>query len=103
MFFRFAPEKVLPETCSSKVLFDFECAGCGLTRSFIHLAAFRPLESLRIHRAGWMLALIVAFQVPYRVVRMVRPEKKLPSWSVWALPVAIVSVFLHWVLKLNGI
>ncbi len=103
VFFRFAPEKVLPETCTSKVVFDFECAGCGLTRSFIHLAALRPLDSFRVHRAGWMLVLIVAFQVPYRSVRLVRPAKKLPPWSVWSLPVAIVSVFLHWLLKINGV
>ena len=103
VFFRFAPEKVLPETCTSKVMFDFECAGCGLTRSFIHFAALRPLDSFRVHRAGWMLVLIVVFQVPYRLVRLVRPEKKLPPWSVWSLPVAIVSVFLHWVLKINGV
>jgi hypothetical protein len=64
----------LPETCGSRLLFGVSCPGCGLTRSFIHLAHGDLEASLRLHRLGWLMALFVAAQFPYRTLLLMRPE-----------------------------
>ena len=61
------PRIVLPESCQSRIWFGMDCPGCGLTRSFIHLAHGDWASSLRIHRAGWILAIATLLQIPYRL------------------------------------
>ena len=36
--FAWLPGVPMPETCASRSIFDIECPGCGLTRSFIAIA-----------------------------------------------------------------
>src|SRR5256885_15933791 len=50
-----APEAVLPHTCMTYRLLGMRCPGCGLTRSFIHLAHGDWWSSWRSHRVGWLL------------------------------------------------
>ncbi|MEK6261049.1 MAG: DUF2752 domain-containing protein [Planctomycetota bacterium] len=68
------PNVALPESCPSKIYFGIDCPGCGLTRSFIHLAAGNLAASFATHRVGWLLALAVLGQFPYRwfVLRRLR-------------------------------
>jgi hypothetical protein len=105
--FWFAPNHVLPHTCASRILFNADCAGCGLTRSFIHLAAFRPMESWRVHRAGWLIALLVIGQVPYRFLQLRRIAKGQPTpapvLAFWILAGVASAVLLHWGLSLFGV
>lgn len=63
-------ELPIPETCASRSLFGVKCPGCGLTRSFIHLARGDWRASLAIHRIGWLLALAVLIQFPYRLLSL---------------------------------
>lgn len=60
------PQWPLPPMCASRSLFGVECPGCGLTRSFVHLAHGRWSDSFRCHRVGWFLAVAVLLQLPYR-------------------------------------
>lgn len=60
------PNWPLPSACYSKSQFHVDCPGCGLTRSFIHLAHGRVSESLALNRIGWLMALAVLLQIPYR-------------------------------------
>lgn len=57
----------LPPLCMSWALFEIRCPGCGLTRSFVLLAGGQWEESLAMHRVGWVLALSVLLQFPYRL------------------------------------
>jgi hypothetical protein len=89
----------LPELCGSRVLFRIECPGCGLTRSFIALAHGDLAASLAYHRVGWLLALAVLLQFPYRALalrdlRMGIVERNWPTWCGWALIVALVGNWL---------
>jgi hypothetical protein len=56
----------LPETCLTHSLFGFDCPACGLTRSFIELSRGNFSGSLTYHNLGWMMALAVVLQIPYR-------------------------------------
>jgi hypothetical protein len=60
----------LPPLCMSKELFGMDCPGCGLTRSFVHLAHGRWTESWQAHRLGWLLAALLLAQIPYRALRL---------------------------------
>jgi hypothetical protein len=67
----------LPETCASRTWLGVKCPGCGLTRSIIHLAEGDWRASWHAHRLGILMGLVIAFQVPYRLLALRRPERPL--------------------------
>jgi hypothetical protein len=66
------PRFQLPPTCLSHAWFGVECPGCGLSRSFIRLAHGDWQGAWRMHRLGWLLALSVLVQFPYRICILAR-------------------------------
>jgi hypothetical protein len=67
---------LLPPTCVSRTVFGINCPGCGLTRSFIHLAHGDWHSAWQMHRLGWLLALATMAQVPYRVAALRWPARR---------------------------
>lgn len=57
----------LPAMCASRAVFNTDCPGCGLTRSFISLAHGKLDTALRLHRLAPALYLFFAMQVGYRL------------------------------------
>jgi hypothetical protein len=74
---RFFANLPLPPTCLSREWFGVKCPGCGLTRSFVDLAHGDWQASWVHHRLGWLLALTVLFQIPYRILSLRRPTPPL--------------------------
>jgi hypothetical protein len=70
------PNCPMPSLCLSQSLFHTSCPGCGLTRSFVYLAHGDWESSLRMHRIGWIMALAVVLQIPYRIVSLVRSGRE---------------------------
>lgn len=107
--FSFLPGMASPETCLSRGLWGIPCPGCGLTRSFIHLAAGDPAASLAVNRVGWLLALAVVIQLPYRCLMLYwlssrgLPEP-IPAWLIsgfgWIL---ILALIINWALRMVGV
>jgi hypothetical protein len=64
----------LPQTCFSRSWLGLKCPGCGLTRSIIHLAEGDWEASWRNHRLGSLMAVVIVFQVPYRLIALRRPD-----------------------------
>ncbi len=64
--------RVLPELCWSRRLFDMDCLGCGLTRSFVLTAHGRLGTAFEVHLLGPLLWAGVALQLPYRAWRLQR-------------------------------
>jgi hypothetical protein len=100
--FSLLPECPLPETCPSRSLFHTECPGCGLTRSFVHLAHGDWAASLKVNRVGWLLALAVVLQFPYRVVALRTQNgaplgSSVPKMFGWLLIFALVA---NWLVKI---
>ena len=104
--FFFLPGVPLPESCLSRSLFDVDCPGCGLTRSFIYLAAGRVAESWSINRVGWLLLLAVLLQFPYRMMALKKIDQgQKPPFARWHTPystVLIVALITNWLLKSCG-
>ena len=70
----------LPPMCAYKFLFNFECLGCGLTRSFTFMGHLDIAAAWGMNRFGPLLWLMFAVQIPYRIVRLVlRSVVKKPS------------------------
>jgi hypothetical protein len=95
----------LPVMCGSRMFFGVECPGCGLTRSFVALAAGDFKESLRFNRVGWILALALVAQIPYRIIalREIRGRIVQRTWPVWFGYFLIAALIINWLLKISGI
>ena len=96
------PGLPLPVSCLSKTLLHVNCPGCGLTRSFIHLAHGRFAQSVALHRLGWLLALTVLLQLPYRIFALFGPRtdplgRCFPHWFGIML---IVLLIVNWAVNL---
>jgi hypothetical protein len=91
----------LPPLCMSRAWFGVECPACGLTRSMVLFAHGRIAESFALHRLGWLLAILIAFQIPYRIAALRWPAYRIiPHRLSRALLYGIVVMVLgNWVLK----
>ncbi|MAT70439.1 MAG: hypothetical protein CMJ58_13050 [Planctomycetaceae bacterium] len=89
----------LPPLCGSRALFGVECPGCGLSRSFVALAAGDVAKSLQYHRIGWIMAAAVLLQIPYRLLRLrqLRTGTPDPSWPRWFGNLLIALLIGNWV------
>jgi hypothetical protein len=96
--FRGLEAHAVPETCLAHSLFGIDCPACGLTRSFICLAQGDLAGSLAFHRLGWMMALAVVLQVPYRAGCLLsdRSLARVPASAVGYLIIA--ALLLNWIL-----
>ena len=94
--FRGVERYAVPETCLAHSLFGIDCPACGLTRSFIMLSRGDVAASLAFHRLGWMMALAVLLQVPYRSACLLS-GRSLPRGpaSVFGY-VLIAALLLNW-------
>ncbi len=63
----------LPPTCGMQTMWNLDCPGCGLTRSFIALAHGDLAASLAFNPGGILVFGVVVFQVVYR------------PWQLWRL------------------
>lgn len=96
----------LPPVCPSRALLNVECAGCGLTRSFVALAHGDLAGSLRYHRLGWLLALAVVAQIPYRLLALheLRANKIVArSWPLWIAGLLVAALLVNWLLKMSAL
>jgi hypothetical protein len=91
------PDHPLPESCTARSVLGFECLLCGMTRSQIHLAHGRWTAAFAAHRLGWLAALLIAGQVPYRLLRIsgwIAPPARIVTATVSVI--AIGLLFVNW-------
>jgi hypothetical protein len=92
----------LPETCFSRSWLGLKCPGCGLTRSIIHLAEGDWEASWRNHRLGGLMALLIAIQIPYRLLALRRSDCRSigPHWQA-VLAYALIALLVgNWLVEL---
>ena len=96
----------IPGTCFSRQWLDFECPGCGMTRSVVCLSQGEWVRSLKFNVAGLLLYVYAIGYIGFAMLRTrISPHHFLNSANSWKLFVWLVVsvVFLQWVLKLLGI
>ncbi len=92
----------MPSLCMSKSLLGIDCPGCGLTRSLLCFFQGQFARSLALHPLGWVIAVAVLLQFPYRILALVRKQdyplgKWLPQGFGYTLIVLLVA---NWVVSL---
>lgn len=89
----------LPPICAARAWLGVNCPGCGLTRSIIHLAAGDWRAAWQSHRLGWLAALCITFQIPYRLIALRRPDRPLLAarWQVALAYVLVALLIGNWV------
>lgn len=94
------PQLPIPELCGSRLWFDTSCPGCGLTRSFIALAEGDVSTSLQMNRIGWIMALALLAQIPYRIYMLNQPPRDVIdlAWPRWFGLFLIVLLIGNWLL-----
>lgn len=95
----------LPSVCQFRNMTSLDCPGCGLTRSFIHIAHGDLAGAWRYNAAGILMFAFVLAQIPYRSVQLWRIRRGLPElnwWRVgnWALAIATTALVVQWIVKL---
>ncbi|MEX2316807.1 MAG: DUF2752 domain-containing protein [Pirellulales bacterium] len=99
------PDLPLPLMCGSQVCFGVDCPGCGLTRSFVALADGDVAQSYRFHHVGWVIALAVLLQFPYRVYSLweLRTRVVERTWPRWFGGALIALLIGNWLGKVAGL
>lgn len=100
--FRGFTQYPFPHSCMSRSVFGFSCPGCGLTRSFVLFAEGSFAKSFAMHHIGIPLAMACLLQLPYRALRLWRPDRE---WVARPYRTAtswlLIGLLLgNWVLKL---
>ena len=103
--FALLPNWPIPSTCPSQTIFGVDCPGCGLTRSFIFLAHGDWHSAFVRNRVGWLLALAVIVQIPYRLFALLGRDRqplgrRIPQVFGYVLIAALIG---NWVLHLVGV
>jgi hypothetical protein len=95
----------LPTTCPSRLLLGLDCPGCGLTRSFVALAAGDIAGSLHYNRVGWLFALAIVVQIPYRLFALYELRRRVVrrSWVAWLGFGLIAALVVNWLLRIAQI
>jgi hypothetical protein len=95
------PDYPMPHLCMSRALLGVSCPGCGLTRSFIYLAHGHWQVAWQVHRLGWLLAMLVLAQVPYRgliLAGLIRPISS--QAAQWLAMIVAGLLLVNWLLSL---
>ncbi|MGP0069855.1 MAG: DUF2752 domain-containing protein [Isosphaeraceae bacterium] len=90
----------LPKACMSRTILGLKCPGCGLTRSIIHLVEGDWRASWHSHRLGGLFAVLIALQIPYRLLALRRPDRPvIPArWLVVSAFLLVAMLLGNWLI-----
>ncbi len=96
----------LPQSCMFRHLTGIDCPGCGLTRSFVHMAQADICQAFRFNAMGPILYVICLLQIPYRISEYYGLWKSSHWWPKIRKRLDVITWFLvaglvaAWVLRL---
>lgn len=101
-------DQPLPELCSFKRMWGLPCPGCGLTRSCVALVHGELATSWTYNPAGVMIVLLLAFQLPFRLLQLWRIHRGSAAISLGlAVPLTLLGLTAlligHWAVRIVGV
>lgn len=75
-------DRAVPETCTMQRSLGVDCPGCGLTRSFIHMARGNVRRAWGLHPIGVFLFIYVFLQLPLAGSRLAGLDHPWLNWLI---------------------
>ena len=96
----------LPETCMTYSRFGVDCPGCGLTRTFVHLAHGQIADAWRLHPVGCFVFLFACLQIPMGIAQLLfrarnRWIEAWGSWNDWGTAGLVFALILQWLVRMS--
>lgn len=96
----------IPELCTAYSRFGVDCPGCGLTRTFIHLAHGDLAPAWQLSPVGVLLFLFACVQIPPGIAQLVfrsrsRWVEAWGMWNDWATALLVMALVLQWLVRLS--
>jgi hypothetical protein len=98
-------EQPFPGVCTFKRIVGVDCPGCGMTRSFVSLAHGQWALAWQFNPVGFLFFPVVAFQIPYRILQLVRIRRGQREWSLvgidqWVLVIIAFALLVQWIVAI---
>lgn len=94
----------MPQMCTSRRLFNLDCPGCGLTRSFISISHGEFARAWEFNRASYVVYLFTAIQLPWHAFQIwrLRTNRYPIVWTwIYFIPLGVVfALVVNWIWKL---
>lgn len=98
------PGVTIPETCAMHVRLGMDCPGCGLTRSFIHMAHGDVVSAMRLNPVGLVVFSFVVLQLPLALLHICQIRGRFVEWwtrwNQFMLVALMVALTLQWLVRL---
>ena len=94
-----------PGICTFRRVVGINCPGCGMTRSFISIAHGQWASAWDFNPVGFLFFPVVAFQIPYRILQLMRirrgqRELSLVGIDQWVLIVIAFALLIQWIVAI---
>ncbi len=98
-------DEPIPELCATYVRFGIDCPGCGLTRTFIHLAHAQIYSGIQTNPVGLLVFLFTCMQVVMGSAQVIfnRRGRWVEWWGIWndyLIAGLLVCLLLQWTVRL---
>ena len=97
----------VPNICFVKKLFGFDCPGCGITRSIVHVVHLDWAGAFALHPAGPMIGALLFLQLGYFGLTLCGKGKIPVPWKTELFFFSLADQFLTvalmagWIIKLT--
>jgi Protein of unknown function (DUF2752) len=95
----------VPELCALYSRFGVDCPGCGLTRTFIHMAHGQLASAWRTNPVAIFVFLFACLQIPMgmaQVILRIRNSftEAWGSWNDWCTAGLLIALLVQWAIRL---
>ena len=96
----------LPETCVTYSRLGIDCPGCGLTRTFVHMAHAQFAEAWGLSPVGTLIFLFACLQIPFGTAQLLfrsrgRWTEAWGRWNDWGTACLVAALVLQWLVRLS--
>lgn len=94
----------IPELCTLYSRFGIDCPGCGLTRTFIHMAHGQLGSAWQTNPVGMLVFLFACLQIPMGAAQVIFRMRNSfveawGSWNDWCTAGLLIALLLQWAIR----
>ena len=95
----------VPELCMLYSRYGIDCPGCGLTRTFIHMAHGQLVSAWHTNPVAIFVFLFACCQIPMGAAQVIfrsrhRIVEAWGSWNDWCTAGLLIALVLQWTVRL---